>query len=152
MLLLGVAPAYALETPTESEELKAEENLFPFPTGTRATLSCEELHRAVATFDAHLAFDPPSADPAKIAAATADWLDPYGLWAPVDGRVERALDADRKALLRELSGKVGDCHTSERLGAILDAANTAAKRTIVRPWVRARWIMEVLLVYFWRPR
>jgi carboxyl-terminal processing protease len=131
MLLLGVAPAYALETPTVSEDTKPEENLFPFPSGARATLSCEELHRAVATFDAHLAFDPPAADPAKIAAATADWLDPYALWAPVDGAVERALDEDRKALLREISAKAGDCHASERLGVVLDAANTAAKTRLL---------------------
>lgn len=132
-LLLGLTPAYAQETPTESDDAKADENLFPFPSGTRATLSCEELHRAVATFDAHLAFDPPAADPAKIAAATADWLDPYGLWAPVDGTVERALDAERKGLLRELSGKGGECRTSERLGVTLDAANSAAKTRFLGP-------------------
>lgn len=141
-LLLGVAPAYALETPPETaldagtEAAKGDENLFPFPNGGRATLSCEELHRAVATFEAHLAFDPPPANPAKIAAATADWLDPYSLWAPVDGAVERALDGESRALLRELAGKKegalrggepAGCRASDRLGVVLAAANTAAR-------------------------
>ena len=56
---------------------------FATPTGQPSSLSCEQARRIVGQARAALAYEPGPITPSSLAVATADWLDPYGLWERV---------------------------------------------------------------------
>lgn len=98
------------------------ERRLKLPNGNPTALSCDEARRIVAQARASLAASPPAVDTDKLAEATADWLDPHGLWsvapdAPAGG-VLRAVAGELLAEMEAAPGS-GPCSTSLRVGAEL---------------------------------
>jgi carboxyl-terminal processing protease len=94
---------------------------FRVPTGEAPALSCEDARGIVAQSRAQLAYAPEPVDAKAFADATADWLDPYGLWSVApDTPVTDVFDARASELLAELESKAPrDCAAARVVGAEL---------------------------------
>ncbi len=98
------SPALLVETPfvASSTEPAAppidapSDHRLTLPNGLPTALSCADGQRIVAQARAALAAEPPPVEPDKLGEATADWLDPHGLWSV-------APDAPLGPLLRKLA-------------------------------------------------
>jgi carboxyl-terminal processing protease len=94
---------------------------FRIPAGTAPTLTCEAAQTIVAQARTQLGYPPEPIDSRGFADATADWLDPYGLWSvspdtPVSASFRRRADE----LLADLEGRHhGRCDAARALGASL---------------------------------
>ena len=99
----------------------ARSRTFRIPTGQAPALSCDAARAVVAQARRQLAYAPGPIDSRAFAEATADWLDPYGLWSvapdtPIAGSFARR-GAD---LLAEVEGRgARDCAVARTLGAEL---------------------------------
>ena len=94
------------------------------PTGLPAGLSCEEARKVVRQARAELAAEPPAVDAKALAEATADWLDPHGLWSVApDAPIAAVLERNAEQLRAELEDVAGEtsCRVSEETGAQLAA-------------------------------
>ncbi len=100
-----------------------EERTLVLPTGEAPALDCDQARRIVAQARQTMAAPAEAVDPAKFASATADWLDPHGLWSVApDAPVGVLLQKRAADLLAELEAKPGSgpCRVAETLGAALE--------------------------------
>ncbi len=95
--------------------------MFHLPSGQPALLTCLDARRIVEQVRTTLAYAPRAVPPEAFATATADWLDPYGLWsASPDSPVPAALELRAADILRELeSADRGPCSASRAVGDAL---------------------------------
>lgn len=94
------------------------------PTGEPTSLSCDDARQIVAQARATIAAPALTVDSAKFAEATADWLDPHGMWsvapdAPPGPSVRRA--AERLLAELEAAPGSGPCRAALEVGAELQA-------------------------------
>ncbi|MFO0588652.1 MAG: S41 family peptidase [Polyangiaceae bacterium] len=101
------------------------------PTGAPTMLTCDEGRRIVSQARTSLAGTPPPVDAEKLGEATADWLDPHGLWSvapdtPAGPAIKRAA-AD---LLAELEAPVGSgpCKAALAVGGTLSTWSVDVRR------------------------
>ncbi len=94
------------------------------PTGEPTAISCDDARVVVQQARGSMAAPVAEIDAAKFAEATADWLDPHGLWsiapdAPVGGELRH----DGERLLAELQAPVGagSCAVALEVGGELVA-------------------------------
>jgi carboxyl-terminal processing protease len=94
---------------------------FRVPTGDAPALACEEARAVVSQARTQLAYPPDPVETKVFADATADWLDPYGLWSVApDTPVAAAFDAHASDLLAEVEGRgARECLTARVLGGEL---------------------------------
>jgi carboxyl-terminal processing protease len=112
---LDPPPATALE---EGEE-EAPRG-FRLPSGEPSAVSCEAARAIVAQVRHSLAYEPEPVLSRPFADATADWLDPHGLWsAAPDAPIQAVLARRSKQLLVELEGRGRDCSAAREAGAAL---------------------------------
>ncbi len=107
--------------PDENEDDRAYS--FRVPSGEPAALSCEAARAIVNQARSNLACDPEAVSPHALAVATADWLDPHGLWsAAPDAPIEAALVQHGAELVRALEGPVdANCAAAHEVGSQLAA-------------------------------
>jgi len=111
--------------PASSAEGDDDEDRSPFalrvPSGEPSSLSCEAARSVVAQVRGNLAYEPEPVSAHALAAATADWLDPHGLWsAAPDSPVAAVIDREGAALLRDLEAETGGrCTTALSIGRAL---------------------------------
>jgi len=92
------------------------------PTGAPTMLECDEGRRIVTQARTSLAATPPPVDAEKLGEATADWLDPHGLWSVApDAPAGPMLQRVSAELLRELEAPPGSgpCVTALAVGKTL---------------------------------
>ncbi len=138
-ILLGASRSYSpratgvVPAPSSSAEGRPEDHpaqsvgddsrsrAFRIPSGQSPSLSCEAARAVVAQARAQLAYAPDSVDARSFAEATADWLDPYGLWSVAPDTPLAASFARRAPeLLSDLEGKGSrNCAAARALGAEL---------------------------------
>ena len=76
---------------------------FSLPSGKPAALTCEQARRIVVQIHSTLAYVPGGVSTAALATATADWLDPFGIWsAAPDSPIPALVARQAGNLLREL--------------------------------------------------
>jgi carboxyl-terminal processing protease len=93
---------------------------FRAPSGEAPALSCEDARAVVQQVRGHLGYEPPRVDPLALAAATSDWMDPYGLWSACpDSPVPTVLDTDSETLIRELEAPAPNCTAARAAGEAL---------------------------------
>ena len=94
---------------------------FRIPSGRPPALSCEAARAVVVQARAQLAYAPDAVDAKSFAEATADWLDPYGLWSVApDTPLAAAFVRVAPELLSDLEGSGSrDCAAAHELGAEL---------------------------------
>jgi carboxyl-terminal processing protease len=104
-----------------ADEVRA--HAFRLPSGRAPALACAAARAIVAQARAQLSHAPDPVDPRVLAEATADWLDPYGLWSVApDSPVSAAFDRRAAELLADVEGRGGgDCDGARALGAGLVA-------------------------------
>jgi carboxyl-terminal processing protease len=135
-VLLGVSRPHspdgrpAVLVPPSSGEPQADETApqptgddsrsraFRIPSGQAPALSCEAARAVVAQARAQLAYAPDSVDAKSFAEASADWLDPYGLWSVAPDTPLAASFARRAPeLLADLEGRGSrNCAAAHALG------------------------------------
>ena len=135
-VLLGVSRPHspdgrpAVLVPPSSGEPQADEpapqpagddsrsRAFRIPSGQAPALSCEAARAVVAQARAQLAYAPDSVDAKSFAEASADWLDPYGLWSVAPDTPLAASFARRAPeLLADLEGRGSrNCAAAHALG------------------------------------
>jgi carboxyl-terminal processing protease len=92
-------------------------------TGQAPALECDQARAVVTQARTQLAYTPEPVDPKSFAEASADWLDPYGLWSVApDSPVADAFDARGGELLADVEGRSStDCPAARALGRDLVA-------------------------------
>lgn len=92
------------------------------PSRTPSGLSCDEARIVVKQAREHLAAPPEPLDPRVLAEATADWLDPHGLWsAAPDALLLKLLERRGRELIAELEADHGACSVADEGGTVLAA-------------------------------
>jgi carboxyl-terminal processing protease len=97
------------------------------PTGAPSSLTCDDARRVVAQARATLAAPVGAIDPAKFAEATADWLDPHGMWSvAADAPPGRAVRRLAERLLAEIEAPAGSapCLAAREVGVELKTWTT----------------------------
>jgi carboxyl-terminal processing protease len=103
--------------PTLAEEGGGADYTFPTPSGRPSSVSCAEARTIVQQIRATLAYSPPTVEASALATATADWLDPHGLWsASPDSPIPDVLDRQAHDLLRNLEDDSSPCTGSRVVG------------------------------------
>ncbi len=105
-----------------ADEPREEPGNYAFrpPSGQPPSLTCADARRVVQQVHATLAYAPHPVASGAIATATADWLDPHGLWsASPDSPVPAALAREGHRLLDELDGGTDSCAASGAVGVVL---------------------------------
>ena len=100
----------------------ASDRRLAMPTGAPTMLECDEGRRIVSQARSSLAALAPPIDPAKFGEATADWLDPHGLWSVApDAPAGPLLQKVAAELLVELEAPAGSgpCRTALAVGSTL---------------------------------
>ena len=120
---LPAPPEYPEQLTKEGQPDTERVHAFRVPSGEAPALACEEARAVVMQARTQLAYSPDAVDAKAFADATADWLDPYGLWSVApDTPVGEAFDARAVDLLADVEGKgTRDCLTARALGAELVA-------------------------------
>lgn len=114
------ASASEADRPDEPAADEVRVHDFRVPTGEAPGLSCEQARAVVRQARSQLAYTPEAVDPAALAAAAADWLDPYGLWSVApDSPLGDAFDARAVDLLGDVEGKGAECPAARALGGRL---------------------------------
>jgi carboxyl-terminal processing protease len=123
------------------------------PTGEPTALACDDARTVVLQARTSMAGDVPAVDAAKFAEATADWLDPHGLWSVAPDTPAGALvKRDGERLLAELQQHpgAGPCLAALEVGSelstwseelrhifdqgALEGAEKSAPRSIGEAW------------------
>jgi len=120
--LASPAPASSLPQGAAPDDSPQDRGFaFHAPTGRPPSLPCNEARRVVRQARASLAYAPPAVTPVALATATADWLDPHGLWSvSSDSPVPAVLDREARQLLAEIEGADGaPCAASREVGDVL---------------------------------
>lgn len=97
------------------------------PTGAPSSLTCDDARRVVAQARATLAAPVGAIDPAKFAEATADWLDPHGMWSvAADAPPGRAVRRLAERLLADIEAPAGSgpCSAATEVGGELKTWTT----------------------------
>jgi carboxyl-terminal processing protease len=107
--------------PAPTDEIRS--HAFRLPSGRAPALGCAAARAIVAQARAQLSHTPDPVDPRALADATADWLDPYGLWSVApDSPVTVAFDRRASEVVADLEGRGGaDCAGARALGTALVA-------------------------------
>jgi carboxyl-terminal processing protease len=94
---------------------------FRIPAGSAPSLTCEAARSIVRQTRTQLGYPPSAVEPRSFAEATADWLDPYGLWSVApDTPIGESFDHAASALLADLEGRgSGECREAGALGGAL---------------------------------
>lgn len=126
-----VVPSEPQEAPPQQEMPEARRQTerltsrtLRLPSGLPMGLSCNEARVIVRQARGELAAEPPPVDARALAEATADWLDPHGLWsAAPDAPLAAVLERNAEQLLAELEDLPGrtPCRVAEEAGAQLAA-------------------------------
>jgi len=91
------------EPPSASAPHDCVARTLPPPSDHPVQLTCLQARVVAAQARANLAQPPPRVDAHQLAAGTADWLDPHGLWsAAPDSPVGTVLERNAPALLASL--------------------------------------------------
>ncbi len=107
-----------------------DEPPFVMPSGLPPMITCDEARLITAQVRDNLAGVVPSLDAKVFGEATADWLDPHGLWSVAkDSPVGPALAQHAAALLAELQAPVGSgpCRAAARVGAEMSSWSDAVR-------------------------
>ncbi len=113
----AVEPALAPSQATASQACAAR--TLPAPSDDPVQLTCAQARAVAAQARANLAQPPPRVEARELAASTADWLDPHGLWsAAPDSPVGTLLERAAPALLASLidSTDPRGCHAASAVG------------------------------------
>jgi carboxyl-terminal processing protease len=103
-------PPGAAPEPGPAAEGAGTDYAFPTPSGRPSSVTCAEARTIVQQVRATLAYAPPTPDATALATATADWLDPHGLWsAAPDSPIPEVLDRQAPRLLRDLEDDASPC-------------------------------------------
>ena len=96
---------------------------FRVPAGEAPALSCAEARAIVAQSRKQLAYSPEPVDAKAFADATADWLDPYGLWSVApDTPVTDVFDARAVEFLADVESRAPrSCAAARAIGGELAA-------------------------------
>jgi carboxyl-terminal processing protease len=116
----GVQPAaQAGLTGTGADD--ARTHSFRIPSGQPPSLGCAAARAIVLQAREQLGYSPEPVDPRTLADATADWLDPYGLWSVApDAPLEALFDRRAASLIADLEARTsGDCKAAHGLGVAL---------------------------------
>jgi carboxyl-terminal processing protease len=90
---------------------------FPVPSGRPSSVTCEQARAITQQVRATLAYSPPALTASALATATADWLDPHGLWsAAPDSPIPEVLDRQAVRLLRDLEDEGTPCAGARVVG------------------------------------
>ena len=93
---------------------------FRVPTGTAASLSCEDAKSVVRQVRTLLAYEPSKVQAKLFAESAADWLDPHAMWSlPQEAPTAAALGIEAGNILLEMEDRRSGCQASERVGAQL---------------------------------
>jgi carboxyl-terminal processing protease len=94
---------------------------FRAPAGDAPSLACEAARSIVRQARTELGYAPSPVEPRSFGEATADWLDPYGLWSVApDSPIAESFDRGASALLADLEGRApGNCREAGALGVAL---------------------------------
>lgn len=94
---------------------------FRVPTGELPALTCDEARAVVMQARTQLAYTPDPVESRPFAEATADWLDPYGLWSVApDTPLADAFEVRATDLLADVEGHgTRDCLSARALGGEL---------------------------------
>jgi carboxyl-terminal processing protease len=120
-----VVPSLPLAASSAEERAPAQgddarSHAFRVPTGEAPALGCTEARAVVSQTRTQLAYAPDPVDAKTFAEATADWLDPFGLWSVApDTPIADAFDAHANDLLAEVEGRGRECIVARALGAEL---------------------------------
>lgn len=116
---------YARSLSSQDEDLGddgALEGAITRPTGLPTAIACDSARKIVAQARATLASATSPIESVRLAEATADWLDPHGLWSVApDSPVGAVIRAEASRLLAELEREAGagPCTAAEVVGAAL---------------------------------
>jgi carboxyl-terminal processing protease len=87
------------------------------PTGDAPALTCGAARVIIAQVRKSLAYAPEPVDKKQFASATADWLDPYGLWSVApDAPIAAVLEKRAGDLLADLEGRTPACRSARDVG------------------------------------
>jgi|HubBroStandDraft_1064217.scaffolds.fasta_scaffold08591_3 carboxyl-terminal processing protease len=108
-------------TPPGGDDVCTRSHDFRIPAGGTPSLACEAARSIVRQARTQLGYAPSAVEPRSFAEATADWLDPYGLWSVApDTPIGESFDRGASALLADLEGRAsGDCREARALGVAL---------------------------------
>jgi carboxyl-terminal processing protease len=96
---------------------------FRVPAGHAPSLTCEAARSIVRQARTQLGYSPSTVQPRALAEATADWLDPYGLWSVApDTPIADAFERGGNELVADIEGRAsGNCREARALGGMLVA-------------------------------
>jgi carboxyl-terminal processing protease len=116
-------PPPVVDDPAPKDSDDVRPHPFRVPNGDAPALTCDEARAVVVQVRTQLAYPPDPVDAKAFADATADWLDPYGLWSVApDTPVADAFAGRANELLGDLEGRGSrDCVAAHALGAGLVA-------------------------------
>lgn len=112
----------ARDSAQPSDDVCSHSHDFRVPAGRAPALTCESARSIVRQARKQLGYAPSPVQARSLADATADWLDPYGLWSVApDTPIAEAFDQGASALLADLEGRGSDCREARALGVFLVA-------------------------------
>jgi carboxyl-terminal processing protease len=123
----GAAPAAPASAEPEACDEGDLDHAFAVPTGAPTSISCDDARLVTAQARGSLAATVAPVNAAKFADATADWLDPHGMWAVApDAPVGDAVRREAQRLLDEIQAPAGSgpCAAALRIGAEMAAWST----------------------------
>jgi carboxyl-terminal processing protease len=135
---------YARSLSSQDEDLGddgALESAAARPTGLPTAIACDSARKIVAQARATLAAVANPIESSKLAEATADWLDPHGLWSVApDSPVGAVIRAEASGLLAELEREpgAGPCAAAQVVGASLAAWSARLRAMFEDSYDRAR--------------
>jgi carboxyl-terminal processing protease len=122
-------------------ESGALEGAVARPTGQPTALSCDDARKIAEQARAGMAAPPSPIEAVQLAEATADWLDPHGLWSVArDSPIKAVLHAEASALLADLEKEpgAGACTAAAAVGAALGAWSDQLRVMFNESYDRAR--------------
>jgi len=118
-----LGPTSAPASPAHVPPVDTGEYAFTVPSGRPSSVSCADARAVVRQMRSTLAYAPPSVGAQVFATATADWLDPTGLWsASPDSPIPEVIDRQAAQLLHDLEGSGSEpCEGARGVGEALVA-------------------------------
>jgi len=114
-------PAAVGDVAQSSDDSCGHSHDFRIPSGHAPSLTCDAARSIVRQARRQLGYPPAPVEPRSLAEATADWLDPYGLWSVApDTPIAESFERGASGLLADLEGRgPGDCREASALGVLL---------------------------------
>jgi carboxyl-terminal processing protease len=102
---------------SEHDAGTSDDYAFPVPSGKPSSLTCADARMIIQQVRGTLAYAPPALSASALATATADWLDPHGLWsASPDSPIPEVLGQEAEPLLVDLEGGASTCDGARVVG------------------------------------